>query len=334
MELWKELYEVAAVFKRAGCWEWLTNAHIFGVKNPLNGEIGYCCVMGNGGEMYGLAIYPGTAGLENLLGMFSGEFDPLYAQHCLMLSFDNRNELLPNELRQIKELGLKFRGAQSWPTFRLYEPGFLPWPIQTQDQVIFLTTALRQVVEVAENYKSNPDALLEADNETFLTRVADQSDHDLVWSDQWLEPKRQEEVISPTPDPIDELRLAKAKKLAQRSAGVWEIDCFFAPMPVHEGERPYFPMMCLIVDQGTGQILRFDLSEKSRVPNEVTNHLLVLVEQTRLVPAEIWAVNERILHYLSQILTAFDLQAYLTEELPALEEAKESMMKYLETGIM
>jgi hypothetical protein len=335
MEQWQDLYEAAAAFKRAECWDRLTNGHIFGVENPMNKEIGYCCVLGNGGEMYGLAVYLGTKGLETLVGMLSGELDndPMFTQHCLMLSFDNRNELYPNELKQIKELGLKFRGAKAWPTFRLYEPGFLPWPVQTQEQVLFLTMALQQTVEVVKAYKENPDALLEGDDETFLTRVADEDNLNLIWSDQWLVSKPIVEVIEITADPINELRLAKAKKSLQRSAGVWEIDCFFAPMPIKEGVRPYYPMMCLIVDQETGQILRYGLSEKSGTANKIVEHLFSLIEQTQVVPKEIWVAQEEVFHYLRQILLAFEIQAYLTGELPALEEAREGMMDYFESGM-
>ncbi|OAS21351.1 DUF7309 domain-containing protein [Paenibacillus oryzisoli] len=137
-EQWQGLYEAAAAFKKAECWNYFENVHVFGVENPLNGDIGYCCIMGNGGELYGLAVY---FGLETLLGMLSGEedIDPMFSQHCLMLLFDSRDELYPSELKQIKELGLKFRGANAWPTFRLYEPGFVPWPIQNEGDLTFLS---------------------------------------------------------------------------------------------------------------------------------------------------------------------------------------------------
>ncbi|MFD0681078.1 MULTISPECIES: DUF7309 domain-containing protein [unclassified Paenibacillus] len=335
IEQWKQLYEAAAEFKRVGCWEWLSNGHIFGVENPVDGEIGYCCVMGNGGEMFGLAVYLGTAGLETFVGMLTGELDedPLYSQHCLMLSFDDRKELHPHELKQIKELGLSFRGAKSWPTFREYEPGFVPWPIKSQEQVVFLTLVLQQAIEVANEYKSNPDALIEGEDEAFLTRVAMKSDSSLAWTSEWKQPRELDDIPIPAADPIDEFRLAKIKKSIQGSAGIWEMDCFFAPTPIKDGDKPYYPMMLMIVDQGSGQILNIALEEQSLMPNAAVASFINIVEQRGLLPLEIWAANEQVFMYLSQLLKFFNLQVYLTLELPAIEEAKEGMREYFQSGM-
>ncbi|NOV01439.1 DUF7309 domain-containing protein [Paenibacillus planticolens] len=334
MEQWTNLYEAAAAFKRAACWEHLSNGHIFGVQNPLNGEIGYCCVMGGGGDLYGLAVYLGTEGLETLMSMFEGDSnqDPMFTQHCLMLSFDNRTELLPAEYKQIKELGLKFRGANAWPTFRLYEPGFLPWPIENQEHVLFLTLALQQAVEVAEAYKHNPDALLEGANNTFLTRVSTGEQLNLTWSDEWIEPMPIEVVMANTADPIDELRVAKVKKSLKKIVAIWEIDCFYMPMPIDEGERPYYPMMILIVDHESGQILHFGLAEKSEVPKKMAERLFEILDKMQVIPKGIWVCNENVANYLRQLLHAFEIEAHMILELPALEEAKEGIMDHFLNG--
>jgi hypothetical protein len=334
-EQWGGLFEAAAKFKQLQSWKWMTNSHVFGVENPENGEVGYCCVLGNGGEMYGLAVYLGAEGLETLVGMMTGDIeeDIEFSQHCYMLSFDNRDELSPQEYKLIKQLGYKFRGAHSWPTFRLYEPGFVPWPIDQQEQVNFLTIAIEQATIVADQFKDNPDALIEGEDERFLTRVADLSSGDRVWSDQWLEPQFDDSEPLPLADPLDELHLAKVKKMVKGGAGIWEIDCFYAPVPVDEGGRPFYPMMYLIVEQATGQILQTKLCDKTRIANELTAGLLNLIEQTGAVPSEIWAVNEKVFMYTSQLLKVFGLQAFLTPELPSLQEARSSMMEFFHSGL-
>ncbi len=56
-EVWEELYGVARVFKEAACWDWMSESDMFGVLNPENGEIGYCCVLGGLGEVFGLVFF-------------------------------------------------------------------------------------------------------------------------------------------------------------------------------------------------------------------------------------------------------------------------------------
>jgi hypothetical protein len=91
---WKALYEVAVEFRKAEPWAWIKETDVFGVQNPKTGEIGYCCIMGELGEVLAMAIYEGTEGLQSYLKIQKGQINPgdpdaLFMQKCLMLSFEN-----------------------------------------------------------------------------------------------------------------------------------------------------------------------------------------------------------------------------------------------------
>ncbi|MFK7697744.1 hypothetical protein ACI5FR_33620, partial [Paenibacillus sp. HJGM_3] len=214
---WSDLYNAATEFKQAASWKWMRDIHLFGVKHPDYPLVGYCSVLGRAGEMFGLAVYLGSAGLRTLLDMMSGRLteDPFYLQHCLMLSFDDREDLHPMERARIKELGLKFRGKQAWPSFRLHEPGFYPWPLQKAEEAVFLTAAIEQAIEVAQAAKGDPDTYLAWGDNGFLTRVGTREpDGRLSWRTEWLEPEEAAVEAAGLPSAsaapaVDELRLAK-----------------------------------------------------------------------------------------------------------------------------
>lgn len=326
---WKELYQAAESYKAAGIWRWMTNGHLFGVRDPASGEIGYCCVFGNGGEMFGLAVYMGTEGLRTIVDMLAGELDedPIFSQRCLLFSLDDRAELDPSEHKRIKELGLSYRGKKSWPTFRLHEPGYMPWPELTAAQVVYFTQALQQAVQVGQAYQPNPDGLIDDEKEIFLVReIRPSAEGGHAWHDVWQAPDSPSETErSAAAMPLDELRIAKALKGVRTRGGVWEADSFYVAMPIQEGERPFYPKMTLIVDQSTGQILKFALSKGVEAAAAAAENLLKLVEEQRMLPRELWVGSEAAGDALLPIAEALKLELLWSPELPALSEARAAM---------
>src|SRR5665648_400943 len=180
LEEWKTLYEAALEFKELAPWNWMHDTDIFGVKDPVSGEIGYCCIMGAEGKYYALGLYLGSKGLYGLSDILSGDFsesndDTMFIQNCLMASFEDRKNLQKQDLQQLKALDLKFRGRDAWPLFRNYTPGFVPWYLK-RDEVRFLTIALRQAVGVSLRFKTYPEMLGNpCELNYFFVRVPDES---------------------------------------------------------------------------------------------------------------------------------------------------------------
>ena len=65
-EQWKALYDLSEIFRHLECWQWMTDEQLFGVRNPKTGETGYCCIIGNLGQEFGLIVYTGTDGLASV----------------------------------------------------------------------------------------------------------------------------------------------------------------------------------------------------------------------------------------------------------------------------
>lgn len=327
---WRALYQAAVEFNEIECWTWMYDSDLFGVQDPASGEIGYCCVMGNLGELFALAVYLGSEGLEGYLRIQAGEILPgdpevLTVQKCLMASFENREDLRRRDLQVIRELGLKFRGRNAWPLFRSYRPGFVPWYL-TEQEAVYLTLALEQAKEVALRFKEDAGLLTPpADRpSSFLVRMPERTESGWRWHDEWLEPpppEREEPLI----EPLDERLLEGIKGTVSARRGIWEVDLFYFPGAVKEGERPYYPQMLLWVDHGTGLILGFDLAKPGEYGLGFAERFAELVEDLHVLPQEIWVRREETFALLEPLAEGLGIRLKWTDELPLLEEAQDSL---------
>jgi hypothetical protein len=334
-EEWENLYRAAVDFWQIQPWQWMNDTDLFGVKNPEDGEIGYCCVVGALGEFLGLVVYLGTEGLESYLKIQrseSPEEDLLNSGKCLTASLEDRKTLQKPDLEVIKKLGLRFRGAKSWPLFRSYEPGYYPWYLN-QLQVRFLTHALTQAADVTLQIRQNRVFLSGSEKGRYLIRIAEQNGPDLHWRNEWLAPAPLEKAKCGVPVP-DELRLQRIKKREVRQAGIWEIDFSLIPMPIQEGHRPFFPLCLLIVDQSSGFVLKSHLEGKDRHGPEFQNQMLSAIEEISLLPQEIWVKRDEVYQLFEPLVSRLGLKMKRVKRLKELERAQRSMESFLHSGKM
>jgi len=98
------------------------------------------------------------------------------------------------------------------------------------------------------------------------------------------------------------------------------------------GARPqerYRPRMCLWVDQGTGMILHFELSEPmpSYLPL-VVDSLAAVAERMGGVPRQIQLRDTKLAGELKQALEPSGIEVVVRESLPMLDEALTSLMEF------
>ena len=329
---WRDLYDAAMEFKKIECWNWMWDSDIFGVQNPVSGEIGYCCVMGRLGEHFALAVYLGTEGLEGYLKIQSEEVNPysseaLHLQKCLMASFEDRELLRKEDLQVIKRLGLKFRGRNSWPFFRSYRPGYFPWYL-TSEEAKYLTIALHQTIDVSLRFKNNPKMLTPSGKNQYLVRVPEKEKGGLRWRDEWLEPYPLEKVEI-TVKPINVNRLEKIKKTIFQYQGVWEIDFSYFPQPVKEKEeRPYYPYAIFYVDHDSYFILNSYLEKPVKCISEFAEQFLKLIEEIKFLPQEVLVKRKEAFNLLKPVTSRLGIRLRNVKRLPALEQARVSMFKF------
>jgi len=323
---------VAIKFKEINWRDWMWDNDIFGVQNPLSKEIGYCSVMGRGRTHFGLTVYLGSEGLESLEEIFSSEApseeeddEILFRQKCLTASFEDRKFLKEPDLKIIKELGLKFRGKNTYPLFRSYKPGYYPWYL-TQKEADYLTLAIGQAIEVALRFKENPSYFAISKDDEFLVRVREESGQ---WIDKRLAPPlppAEREIIATTPP--DQKQLEKIKAKITRRGGVFEIDFFYFPILINfpilikDAQRPYFPYSFLVVDQFSSFIFDSGVMEPKEFFLKFPSQFLDLLERIGFLPKEIWAKKDEIFQIMEPIAEKLEIKLKWVKKLKTLQDLR------------
>ena len=333
LPVWKNLYEAAIAFRDLACWRWMSDSDVSGVQNPETGEIGYCCVLGQLGEVFGLAVYLGTEGLEQQRKIQSGKIhagspDFAYSQTCLTAWFVDRNDLDKVDLKVVNELGLKFQGNNAWPQFRSLQPGYLPWYLR-ESEAKYLALSVEQAREVALCLVKDPNWLAAPGKNHYLVRVPVNHEGGWRWESQSLKPAPMAKTKVRS-YPLDEVRLQRIKSAGKTRQGIWEIDSFYMPAPVEGEERPYFPYSILCADHGSGFILGTALAEPSNWETEFPPCILDCIENHNLLPSALWVRKEQLRDLFRPLTARLGIEVQLIKKLPALDRARRSMLKYFE----
>ena len=330
MEEWGRLYAAAGRVKDMAPWKWMIEDEVFGVRNPERDEVGFVSVMGAGGEHFAVALYQGAVALHDFLALSeadSVETERLLEIPQLQASFEDRGRLEKEDRDIIKNLGLKFRGANSWPLFRNYAPGMFPWFL-TSSEARFLTTALEQLLDVAPRVRDDEDVLLGEENDEFLVRVPRVENARLVWEDKTMRVPGHE-LKKAAPAPLDPQLLESLKQLPEVT-NVIEIGLTMLPMPVREKkDRPFFPYLLMLVDASSGVILGNDMLQplpsldamRAEFPTKVAEHLLRLGVR----PLRVAVRTETTARSLAPLADELGIRIKLSSMLPALDEAMEFM---------
>lgn len=325
LEQWRKLYDAMERYHDLAPWQWLWDSALFGVRNPADGTVGYCCVMGRNGTFFGLGVYPGAAGLDSYdLMRDQGEREPetaLYGQRCLMASFDSRADLEPEDLAVVKALGRKYRGEFGWPKFRDFTPGLFPWFLEPAD-VAFLTVALEQATEVGARARDDEDLLSaygpsSRPGQSCLVRVRGD---DGAWRDE-KQPFAPATKKKAEPVPVDEARVAGLLKKHRTRGGSFEGDLTYMPTPIKEDGRPFFPRLGLWVDAATGMVLPSDLARPGE-PDEAAfvRAFWMLLEKKKKIPRRILVKREHLAVALMPLADKLGIEVVLMPRIPQLED--------------
>lgn len=325
-EQWLALHHAFRRYCEARPWERLASEDVLVVNDPLGHFKGYCVALGDGGVVYGLAVYLGDRGLLNYLTTMTSEEEPVGAEaleRSLALSavLGDREELGNGERKAMRDLGLRYRGRGRWPVFRSIVPGHWPWYL-SGDEARFLTIALDNVRDVAERMGQGMlDLYAGRDPSEVLTR----SLRGDVWRDEW-------EVLRPPALPVEEHpvdadRLRRISGSASVGSAVWEVTASYIPTGVQDGRgtRPYLPTLVMVVERNSGSIVTVRMLGRVPTTAEKQEPVLELLERADRLPGAVVCDREDTAALLKPITRALDIGLYVGPT-PALDLIKDDLL--------
>jgi hypothetical protein len=337
-EEFKKLCQLARFIQQQRPWKFMDETDVFGVQDPDTGELSFVSVMGIDESYKAIAVYRGVEGLyawrefEEML-----EVDPetdeandmLLEIPQLQMSFGLAEFLEDQDREVIKRSGVKF--SKEKPLFRSFWPGYFPWFL-TRGEARQLIHVLQQTIEVAAQFYQDQSVIpLNEDPEDrdYLIRIPYPGDGpEMLWRSeiQEVEPP----VSQLVPFRVEDDVVQKLKDMPR--GGPQEMDLFIVPKILgEEGERPRVLYGLMVADADSGYIFAMEALEAvngidllyAELPERVANIWL----QEEMVPVEVRTCSVRVLNMLELCANDLDFQLSLQDELPAIDEAKISLLE-------
>jgi hypothetical protein len=323
---WRHMYVLAEEILALAPWKALLEDELFAIQPRQDGPIYFASIMGNQGEHHAVAYYPG---LESLSQFRMAQMDdvPDRVRFELMLlnghiqvAFEKKKYLIPQDTQILKALGKSYRGK--WPAFRSHRPARMPW-ITGAEEAQDLAALMEQTLVILR--REDKTLFQPFDMEEFFLRTWDGKDSVCRVADL---PVHRHIIQAPLPPgALDDL-----KKRAIRL----EADLVLMTTPVADvphGEAPYFPMMLLVADSASGQVVGMELfstadgvdSVFARIPEALTG----VLKKAKTIPSTIAARHPVLLSALGAYCDAYGIDFEQDEQLLAVDEAAESIMQFM-----
>jgi hypothetical protein len=222
-----------------------------------------------------------------------------------------------------------------WPQFRGLVPGGYPWHV-TQDEAELLLFALPRVAAVARLMLERPHAWDDhCDGEIgFVPDDFDPAADDLrvaqmEWQPMVAPPEQSPETVS-----LDPATVQKLRKLPQAEGFHLELDVTYAPFPIAEKERPYFPRLAMAVDRASGFVGGFRLGDLKDGDGAAALGTVLLNSLTQLKhrPESIRVQRARVAAMLAAVSEELETALVQDVELAELNFARQSMEQHFNRG--
>ncbi len=331
----RDLIAAALRFRDAAPWKTVADDRIFGVLDRTRGEIVYVSILGQGGLVRGLTLYPGARGLMTLNRI---QFDRLPAEpddllvemRSIVCMFVPAAMATPDDRKLLRESGVVSVRAKLLPQFVSYEPGYAPWTVSGAEARL-LTICIDQALVMARELAADPD-LLEVDHPArHLVRVPAGAPGEEEWVSQWRSRPLTRDVRPPG---LDEVTLARLAQLRRDSTAEWEVDAFTGLGVIAEtrSTRPRVLRTLMILDRSSNYIHAADPIEAPDLVAGVTARFARHALQIGCSPKRILVRDYTLRILLAPVAKAMGCKLLRLGYLPGIEAAREDMLARMGSG--
>jgi hypothetical protein len=322
------LYAMAGELFALRPWDLLEEDHLILVRDPDSGEFCYGSVMGAMGEVFSMHAYIGAGGyrmfrkISDGVGTDAAEF--LATQNCVYVEFVPRKELDAPERKLLAALDHPSGKGMAAPIFRALRPGYHPWYV-TAEEASLLAACLRAVIAVCSEIVRTGKAPYWRKAGAYPLFVPAESS----WRIEMIEP-----VLPPEPPlPPARIGLEEAASLRNRNypiRGVVELDYFVSLIAVgKKSERKACTAVVLAVDADSGIVYKPELANPQASPGDMLARALIdTIRSTGAFPSEVRLRNSRVKNCLVPFTESLGLPLRVVPQLPALDEARESLLRH------
>lgn len=341
MILTDDMLAVAFQYRDTELWNILTDSDVFAFRLS-DGETGYCCVMGNGGEHLALGFYRGQKGFASYLkslgfgSMRLSEVDMLEMAatfDCINCDFIQASAVQNKTKKIIRDYvnahGLKVRRPKGWPDFTRHLPFKVPLGITCEKDAADIVEALRAAIAVAGELACRSLTELGFDEKgdyptmeggkpvPYLVPNAEGTydwgmiELPALLPDEW-----------PAPEFTNDILIRRVKKL--RTSGTLQMKLIHMPAPVDESADgiPFLPSVVLCLDAGEdGLFPVFCMEDGEEAPRQMLVELVDNLCRLDNKPDMIEVEDGRTESLLKDFCDRCGIRLSRKEELSELEDA-------------
>ena len=281
--VWSALLDKAVLLRDLEPWTIINGTSLLGVLDRRSGDIDWCSVMGQGGQLFGVAVYPGDRGLASHQRILRDKIDRIdahIAQVAVVLSYNDKDMVGEDMRAVLKACGRRYRGRNSWPEMLIHEPGFLQTPPMELATVERITRVIDALIVMTELAYADPGwDTHDAQDRPWVAESAEEGG--------WV--PRRRAMPTPSDPPLPRIafdEVAAVRAATKRSQSTVLMDWFSAQAVVDGPEaagRPYYAIHVVALDLSLGKIIGVETCRLEEAWTELAR-LLVAVSTDKGVP--------------------------------------------------